>query len=228
MTVVRAPYIPNPEDAEAALLQRYGSVVDRIARRFAVRSGHAVSADDLWSAGALGLIDAARRFDPSRDIRFETFAEHRVRGAIVDELRRMDHLPRRLRTQVERVVKARGKLGQALGREPTTDEVAAAIGLESDETEGLVALSLPQLQVLPDMPDPVSAPVDRLEQEEIRAGLADAISRLPERLRTLLGLHYQEELTYREIAQVMGISQPRVCQLHAEAVAQLKQLMSKR
>jgi RNA polymerase sigma factor for flagellar operon FliA len=226
MTVARAPYAPNQEDAEATLLRRYGSVVDRVARRFAVRSGHAVSADDLWSAGALGLIDAARRFDPARDIRFETFAEHRVRGAIVDELRRMDHLPRRLRTQVEAVVKARGKLGQALGREPTTDEIASAIGLEVDDTEGLVALSMPQLQVLPEMPDPVGAPVDRLEEEETRAGLADAISRLPERLRTLLGLHYQEELTYREIAQVMGISQPRVCQLHAEAVAQLKQLLA--
>ncbi len=228
MTGAHARYIPSPEDSEAAILKRHGSLVDRIARRYATRSGHAVSADDLWSAGALGLIDAARRFDPARDIRFETFAEHRVRGAIVDELRRMDHLPRRLRGEVERVMKARAKLAQSLGREPGTDEVADAVGLEAEETEGLFALSMPQLQLLPDLPDQLEAPVDRLEQEEIRTRLADAVARLPDRLRTLLGLHYQEELTYREIARIMDISQPRVCQLHAEAVAQLKKLLATR
>ena len=228
MTGARARYIPSPEDSEAAILQRHGSMVDRIARRYATRSGHAVTADDLWSAGALGLIDAARRFDPSRDIRFETFAEHRVRGAIVDELRRMDHLPRRLRGEVERVMKARGTLAQSLGREPSTDEIAEVVGLEAEETDGLVALSMPQLQLLPDLPDPEGAPVDRLEQEEVRTRLADAVARLPERLRLLLGLHYQEELTYREIAKIMDVSQPRICQLHAEAVAQLKKLMASR
>jgi RNA polymerase sigma factor for flagellar operon FliA len=228
MTTTRARYASSSEETDTAILQRHGSIVDRLARRFAWRSGHAVSADDLWSAGALGLIDAARRFDPSRDVRFETFAEHRVRGAIIDELRRMDHLPRRLRAQVERVLTAQGRLGQSLGREPTADEVAEAVGLDSDEADGLLALSMPQLQVRAEVADLGEAPTDRLEQAEVQAALAEAVARLPERLRTLLALHYQEGLTYREIAQVLDVSQPRVCQLHAEAVALLKRLMAKR
>jgi RNA polymerase sigma factor for flagellar operon FliA len=226
-TTTRARYAPRPEDTDSAILQRYGSIVDRIARRFAWRSGYAVTADDLWSAGALGLIDAARRFDPARDVRFETFAEHRVRGSIIDELRRMDHLPRRLRAEVERVMTVKSRLGQSLGREPSADEVAAAVGLEADEADGLVALSMPQLQVRADVRDPAETPTDRLEQAEIQAALAEAVGRLPGRLQTLLALHYQEELTYREIAQVLGVSQPRVCQLHAEAVATLRGLMEK-
>jgi RNA polymerase sigma factor for flagellar operon FliA len=226
MTTTRARYAPTAEDSDTAILQRYGALVDRLAQRFAWRSGRAVAAEDLWSAGALGLIDAARRYDATRDARFETFAEHRIRGAIIDELRRMDHLPRRLRAQVERVVTARGRLGQILGREPTADEVAEAVGLEAEEADGLSALSLPQLQVRPDVPDPAEAPSDRLEQAERQASLTEAVGHLPERLRTLLALHYQEGLTYREIAKILDISQPRVCQLHAEAVALLKKVMA--
>jgi RNA polymerase sigma factor for flagellar operon FliA len=218
----RARYLPGPDDSDEAILLRHGSLVDRICRRFASRSGHTVSAEDLWSAGALGLIDAARRFDPSRDVRFETFAEHRIRGAIIDELRRMDHLPRRLRAQVELVTSAQGRLGQELGREPTVDEVAQSLGLATEDAEGLFALSMPQLQVRPDMPDPEATPPDRLERAEAVSALASAVTRLPERLRTLLALHYQEDLTYREIARILGVSQPRVCQLHAEAVECLR------
>jgi len=219
-------YAPAGGESDAAILQRHAALVDRVARRIAARSGHAVSADDLWSAGALGLLDAARRFDPARDVRFETFAEHRIRGAMIDELRRMDHLPRRLRAQVEKVVAARGRLGQRLGREPAVHEVAEAVGLEPDEVEGLAALSQPQLPVKPDLPDVARAPDERLADAEAHQALASAVARLPGRLQTLLALHYQEGLTYREIAEVLGVSQPRVCQLHAEAVEQLKRAMS--
>jgi RNA polymerase sigma factor for flagellar operon FliA len=218
----RARYLPGPGDSDESILQRHGVLVDRIARRFASRSGHTVSAEDLWSAGAIGLIDAARRFDASRDVRFETFAEHRIRGSIIDELRRMDHLPRRLRAQVEAVSTAQGKLGQDLGREPTVEEVAESVGIEPEEAEGLFALAMPQLQVRADLPDEATAPIDRMERAEAVAALASAVARLPERLRILLGLHYQDDLTYREIAGVLGVSQPRVCQLHGEAVAALR------
>jgi RNA polymerase sigma factor for flagellar operon FliA len=227
MPLARSRYASPPGETDADILRRHGALVDRIARRIAARSGHAVSAEDLWSAGALGLIDAAHRFDPARDVRFETFAEHRIRGAMIDELRRMDHLPRRLRAQVERVAVARGRLGQRLGREPAAHEVAEEVGLDPEDVEGLAALAQPQLPVKLDLPDLRAAPDARLADAETQRALAEAVASLPDRLQTLLALHYTEGLTYREIAQVLGVSQPRVCQLHAEAVERLRQRMSR-
>jgi RNA polymerase sigma factor for flagellar operon FliA len=226
MPVARSRYAPVAGESDAAILQRHGALVDRVARRIASRSGHAVSAEDLWSAGALGLLDAARRFDPARDVRFETFAEHRIRGSMIDELRRMDHLPRRLRAQVEKVAAARGRLAQQLGREPAAHEIGAAVGLEPDEVEGLASLSQPHLPVKPDLPEAGRGPDERLADAETFQALTSAVATLPDRLQTLLALHYQEGLTYREIAQVLGVSQPRVCQLHAEAVEALRSAMS--
>lgn len=219
------PRYTQPEQSDSAILSRYGTLVDRVARRISARSGHAVAADDLWSAGALGLLEAARRFDPTQNVKFETFAEHRIRGAMLDELRRIDHLPRRLRAQVEKVEQVRGRLGQNLGREPTLDEVADATGLDPSDVDGLSALSHSHLPVRPDLPAFLDSPDNQLSGAEVSAALAAAIARLPERLQILLGLHYQDDLTYREIAQVLGVSQPRVCQLHAEAVALLKEAL---
>jgi RNA polymerase sigma factor for flagellar operon FliA len=226
MPLARSRYGSPVGESDADILRRHAALVDRVARRIAARSGHAVSADDLWSAGALGLLDAAQRFDPARDVRFETFAEHRIRGAMIDEMRRMDHLPRRLRAQVERVAVARGRLGHRLGREPASHELAAEVGLDPEEVEGLAALAQPQLPVKLDLPDLGAAPDARLADAEARRALAAAVANLPERLQTLLALHYTEGLTYREIAQVLGVSQPRVCQLHAEAVELLRGALS--
>jgi RNA polymerase sigma factor for flagellar operon FliA len=215
------------EDSDSALLSRYGVLVDRAARRISARAGHAVSPEDLWSAGALGLLEAARRFDPSQNVKFETFAEHRIRGAMLDELRRSDHLPRRLRAQVERVEQIRGRLGQHLGREPSLDEIATASGLDPSDVEGLAALSNPHLPIRPDLPDAEDPADDRLAGAETKKALTEAVASLPERLQVLLGLHYQEGLTYREIAQVLRVSQPRVCQLHAEAVKLLQEALAR-
>ena len=226
MPLARPRYGSPVGETDADVLRRHSALVDRMARRIATRSGHAVSPDDLWSAGALGLLDAARRFDPARDVRFETFAEHRIRGAMIDELRRMDHLPRRLRAQVERVAVARGRLGHSLGREPASHEVAEEVGLDAEEVEGLAALAQPQLPVKIDLPDHGATPDARLADAETQRALAAAVASLPERLQTLLALHYTEGLTYRDIAKVLGVSQPRVCQLHAEAVELLRDALS--
>jgi RNA polymerase sigma factor for flagellar operon FliA len=210
-------------DPDRELLRRHAPLLDRCARRLAARTGHAVSADDLWSAGALGLLEAARRFDPARDVRFETFAEHRVRGAMLDEMRRMDHLPRRLRAGAERVDRARARLAQALGREPDAVEIATDLGDAPEEVAEALLLLQPAVPVDEDvLSDGAPRPDEALARGEAVRRLATAIEALPERLRMLLALYYDEGLTYREIARVLGVSEPRVCQLHSDAVKRLR------
>ena len=209
---------------DAATLRRYGGIVDRLARRFVLRTGLPSMYDDLWAAGSLGLIEAARRYDGAKGASFETFVEHRIRGAMLDELRRLDHLPRRLRSRTDEVAKARRKLSTALGRDATLEEVAAELGMDIEEASGMEALleapvplerALPFLTTEENRDDPI------LRAEAVRK-LAEAIDELPERLRILLSLHYVEDLTYREIGRLLEVSEPRICQLHAEALAKLR------
>jgi RNA polymerase sigma factor for flagellar operon FliA len=204
---------------ERELLRKHGPMLDRLARRLSARTGHAVASEDLWSAGAMGLIEASRRFDPSRDVKFETFVEHRVRGAMVDEMRRMDHLPRRLRDDADKVERAHGRLAQQLRREPTVEEVAEAVGGELEDVMEVMQLLQPAVPVAEEIATSDHLPADEaLERGERQGLLARAIGELPERLRILLALYYDEALTYREIAKVLEVSEPRVCQLHADAM----------
>ena len=125
---------------DATVLAKHGVLVERVARRLVLRTGLSSAYDDLWSAGALGLLEAVRRFDAERGVTFETFAEHRIRGAMLDELRRMDHLPRRLRSRTDEVQKARKKLGGELGREATTEEVATELQIDIEEASVMESL----------------------------------------------------------------------------------------
>ncbi len=209
-------------DGEAALIGRHAALIDRAARRIAYRTGGAVTADDLWSSGALGLLDASRRFEPGRDVRFETFAEHRIRGAMLDELRRLDHLPRRLRTQADDVEKARARLAQSLGREPVAEELAAEAKLDLEEVESVLGISQPALPVAEELESALPGGEDVVAAKEMSRALSAAVALLPERLQLVLSRHYVEGLTNREIAKVLEVSEPRVCQLHAEAVAELR------
>ena len=209
-------------DGDAALLQRHAGLVDRLARRLAARTGGAVTADDLWSAGALGLLEAARRFEPGQGVRFETFAEHRVKGAMLDELRRLDHLPRRLRDQADDVEQARTRLEQALGRAPTTEELCVRTGLSAEDLAAVASLTQAHAELSDALEAPLVPSDVQLERGEQARALAQAVATLPERLQLVLSLHYVEGLTYREIAKVLEVSEPRVCQLHGDAVARLR------
>lgn len=220
----RAQALYAAAQGEAALISRYGNLIDRIARRISMRVGTPSLADDLWSAGALGLLDAAKRFDAGRDVKFESFAEHRIRGAMLDEIRRMDHLPRRLRARTDQVSKAKEKLAKQLGRESTTEELAVALGMELEELAEIELLKQPHLPLTPEIDTPSKE--DSLEEvvhrQQLVARMTAAISSLPERLQTLLALHYVEEFTYREIGKLLEISEARVCQLHAEAIGKIR------
>jgi len=217
----------QPADPQAELLTRHAGLIDRCARRLSAKTGRTVAADDLWSAGAMGLLEAARRFDGARDVKFESFAEHRIRGAMLDEMRRMDHLPRRLRADVERVELARSRLAQQLGRDPAPDELAEALGASPEDVAELLQLLAPPVPMQDEIVAAPGAPPDEaLGRVQLQRQVARAVGELPERLRILLALYYEEELTYREIAQVLHVSEPRVCQLHSEAMKRLRATLS--
>jgi RNA polymerase sigma factor for flagellar operon FliA len=217
-------YRPEPL-SDDELVRRHAPCIDRLARLIARRAPSQALEGDLWSAGALGLIEAARRFDPSRGIKFETFIEHRIRGAMLDELRRMDHLPRRLRSDCKRVAEKRQALSQTLQRPATSEEVAGALGIALEELHELEALAQP---VVP-LSDPdllcrsgEPSPEDVAIRRRLSASLQQAVSRLPERLQLVLSLYYGEGCTYREIAGMLKVSEPRICQIHGEAVGKLR------
>ncbi len=193
----RAHALYSSNDSDAALIAKYATLIDRVGRRLARRIGLQGGEDDLWSAGALGLIDAARRYDASRAVKFETFVEHRIRGAMLDELRRMDHLPRRLRARTEKVARAQQELSKRLGRESTAEELAKALGVDLDELAEIENLRQPHL--------PITAEVDwasgdpsaeqRLERHQAVGHLTNAIAALPERTQQILAMHYTEDFT---------------------------------
>lgn len=215
---------PAPPLSDDEVVRTWAHLIDRVARRIAARTANTVQPGDLWSVGALGLIDAYHRFDNTRAVKFESFAEHRIRGAMIDELREMDHLPRRMRAEADKLRKGRAHLGNTLGREPTSDELAAHLGMSVEEVDALEALAQPaaplaaefQLQSLDSLQD------ERLDYAERVSRMTNAIEQLNPRLQTLLSLHYVEGLTYKEIAQALEVSEARVCQLHGEAIKKLK------
>lgn len=211
---------------DEALISRYRHVIDRQARLLARRVGDPNLVDDLWSAGALGLLDAAGRYEADRNVRFESFVEHRVRGAMLDELRRMDHLPRRLRTKTDQVARTRTRLAHDLGRDPESWEIAEAAELTVEEVESLQQVGQPLLP-LDDVPMPKAPenPESVARRSEAAIRLAQAIAALPDRLQLVLSLYYVEGLTYREIGGILDVSEPRVCQLHGDAVKRLRHLL---
>ena len=215
---------PVPQLSDEEVVRTWAHLIDRVARRISARTANTVQPGDLWSVGALGLIDAYHRFDTTRAVKFESFAEHRIRGAMIDELREMDHLPRRMRAEADKLRKARSHLGNTLGREPTSEELAAHLNMSVEDVDTLEALAQPAAPLAPEFQ---LASLDSLQDEQLDhsqrvASLTGAVEKLNPRLQTLLSLHYVEGLTYKEIAAALEVSEARVCQLHGEAIKKLK------
>ena len=218
-----ARYQTNTSLDEAALIQKHQQLIDRTARALCTRTGMWSYLDDLWNVGALGLIDAAKRFDKSKNIKFESFAEHRVKGAMLDELRRLDHLPRRLRVRANTVARAQAELRVELGREPDIEELCLRTGMDAESVDMILASTDPPLPLSQAAEQSVSAEaISQLDHADQLATLQRAITALPKRLQLVLALHYEEGLAYREIARVLGVSEPRVSQLHSQAVAKMR------
>ena len=226
------------------LIVRYAPLVRVVVGRLGIPSSSLLDAEDLVSYGMIGLINAIDRFDPARGVRFEAFATSRIRGAVIDQLRVLNWLPRSAMTRVRHIEAAMAVLEQQLGRPPTDAEVAAELEVPIDRYRqmlfemGIVVLSLdtPLISLMQEEEFPTLSemledratlgPAEQLEVQEMLSILRDAIDRLPERERLLLAMYYHEELTMKEISKVMSVSESRVCQLHMQAIMRLRSAFS--
>jgi RNA polymerase sigma factor FliA len=223
------------------LILTYAPLVKYVAGRLGSGLPAHVDDEDLVSYGLLGLIGAIERYDPDRDVKFETYAIARIRGAIIDELRALDWVPRSVRSRARDIERAIGELEAKFGRVPTDEEIAGKLGVTEEELdESLSEISRSSIAALDELwtiggssgdqvalidtiedteaPDPQGA----LSQTELREAIADAIARLPEREKLVVTLYYYEELTLREIGEVLGVTESRVSQLHTKAILRLK------
>ena len=212
-------------------IEAHVDLVRYLALRIAGRLPAGVDIDDLIHDGIVGLIDAVDRFDPGRKVLFRTYAETRVRGAILDGLRRRDWRPRSVRSRRRDVDSTLMELESHLGRAASEDEAAAAMGLPIDEYHALLLeitsgplLSLDEMQDADDLaPDRhATRPDDSLEQQEKIDALVEQIGDLPERERRVLALYYVDGLNMKEVGEVLGVTESRVCQLHGQAAARLR------
>lgn len=222
------------------LIMRYASLVRFVVGRLGIPATSMLEAEDLVSYGMIGLINAVDRYDPARGVRFETFATARIRGAVIDQLRSLNWLPRSAVARVRQVEAALAEVEQRLGRPAKDEEVAQEIGVPLERYRqmllevGVSVLSLDaplglftlddEVTTLSDLLEDQSAPgpSDEAEQRELRLLLAVALNRLPERERVLLSLYYEEQLTMKEISRVMEVSESRICQLHTQAIMRLR------
>ena len=230
------------EKARERLVVAYSPLVKFIAGRMASGLPSHVEESDLISYGLLGLIGAIERFEPERDIKFETFAVARVKGAIIDELRSLDWVPRSVRARAREIEKAHAALEATLGRAPTDEEMAEKLAITVEEfRDALLQIANSSVLALDDLwtfadpeggsqvsvldtiqdPDAID-PHDEAQTSEVKDRLADAIESLPERERLVIALYYYENLTLREIGEVLGVTESRVSQLHTKAVIGLR------
>lgn len=223
-------------DERNALVESHLPQVRFIADRLAAKLPPSVEREDLIGAGILGLIDAARKFDPARGVLFKTYAEMRVHGAMLDSLRDLDWAPRSMRRRSREVEAAYSRLQNEFGRAAQDDEVAASLGLEIGTFQhlvgklgGLTVTSFgamesegraPAINNVSDSPD--LTPLALYERSEARERLAEAIDCLPEREQHVLSLYYVEEVTMKEIGAVLGVTESRVSQIRTQAIKRLR------
>ena len=227
------------------LILNYAPIVKYVAGRLGSGLPAHVDDGDLVSYGLLGLISAIERYEPDRDVKFETYAIARIRGPILDELRSLAWVPRSVRSRARQIERAMAELEAKFARAPTDAEIAAKVGITVEELEGsLTDISRSSLAALDELwtisgsgGDQVAL-IDTIEDEhgpqpqtafaqtELREIVADAITSLPEREKLVITLYYYEELTLREIGEVLGVTESRVSQLHTKAILRLKGRLS--
>lgn len=235
----------NPQ-VRQKLLEEYLPLVKSVAGRMAMGFPRSVELSDLVSTGVIGLVEALSNYDPSRGVKFETYAVPRIRGAILDELRSLDWVPRSTRAKSREIEKAMSKLENKLGRAPSNGELAKSLKISTDDlfsdlgdVSSTTILSLDELiykeednRQIPRV-ETVEAlnhenVLGNLEKEELKAYIVSAISHLSEQERLVVALYYYEELTLKEIGEVMQISESRVSQIHTKAVLKLRGMIKEK
>ncbi len=225
-------------DREAAIRQ-YAPLVKYVVGRLAIGLPAILDYEDILSYGTIGLIEALDRYDDSKGVKFETYAISRIRGSIIDALRALDRLPRSVRQKAKKLEQIHVAYALEHGREPTDEEVASAMGLTREQFNqtlvdcSWVTVSLDGL-LDRDSSDDGSAPTElpadpneedftqRLEKRQMIDALTGAVKQLPEREWLIVSLYYRDEMTMKEIAQILEISESRVCQLHGRALSRLR------
>jgi len=225
-----------------ALIQETLPLIKHIAHRVAIRLPSNVEIRDLINAGVLGLMDAIEKFEPERNVKFKTYAEVRIRGAILDSLRDLDWAPRSLRKKSKDLERMYADLSQKLGRPATDEEVSEAMGENIEDFHALVdqlhGLTIGSFENLSDSEDSENYinyypddgsndPYVKFESNEVTRLLAEAIEELPEKERLVLSLYYFEEFTMKEIGALLGVNESRVSQLHTKATLRLRGKLGK-
>ncbi|SMC26181.1 RNA polymerase, sigma 28 subunit, SigD/FliA/WhiG [Andreprevotia lacus DSM 23236] len=231
-------YRKTQSDSEHDRVQQHAPLVRKIAYHLVSRLPASVEVDDLIQVGLMGLMEAARNFDPNAGVQFETFATQRIRGAMLDELRSADWMPRQARRNMREIEAAVHKLEQALGRAPQETEVAQLLGIALEEYQlRLGDARGHQLLYYDDFDDEDGGshdtldqfvadhdanPLESLSDAGFRKLLVAGLDSLPEREKLVMALYYDEELNLKEIGAVLGVSESRVSQLHSQAIARLR------
>jgi RNA polymerase sigma factor for flagellar operon FliA len=240
MTSVPVPATAQNQDQEGSrsyslsldrqLYERYLPVVRRIAMKLVRRLPSQITMDDLIGAGWVGMVEALRRRDgiPTEE-QFESYAAHRVRGAILDYLRSLDPMTRKMRGASRQITAAIKAFTARVGRSPAEEEIAGELGMDLESYRVLlhqVAQADPTRVELTDFSSPRSgsdtAPDIMAQRHELADRIAAAVETMPERLQLILSLYYQEECSFREVGEVLGVTEARICQLHAEAIHRIR------
>lgn len=227
------------ESDREALILEFLPLVKHLARRILSKLPPSVELNDLIGAGVMGLIDAVDKFDPSRNVRFKTYAEIRIRGAILDSLRALDLASRSLREKARKIEETCWQLEQAMRRSPSDDEIAKALGVSVSEFSNILAdlrfatlggFTIPgqsdeqgeDVDLIEYIPAPDSGVHLLYERQQLRRELVDALKRLSEREQQVIALYYYEELSMRQIGEVLGVGEARVSQIHSRIMLKLR------
>ena len=216
------------------MVTKHASLVKRIAYHLMSRLPPSVQADDLIQAGMIGLLEASRNYDATQGASFQTYAGIRIRGAMLDEIRKSDWAPRSLHRKVRQVAGIIREIESTQSRDARDSEVAEKMGISLDgyhqilqDASGHKIFSIEELvagteSVTEGLTDKIAGPRDELEVHQFKQALADAVGGLPEREQLVMSLYYDEELNLREIGKILGVTESRVCQIHGKALTRLK------
>lgn len=224
-----------------ALIVQYIYLTRYVVGRVKVALPPTFSVEDISSYGVEGLIDAIEKYSPDKGARFETYALMRIRGNIIDKIRSQDFLPRSARKKIKDVKEAQEHLKQKLGRQPTSSEIGELLGLEREKIDQILAedttitsiydkkgASEESMEIIDTIQDKRLTPHEEMEEKDVKKELEHALKRLPERERMIMVLYYHENMTLKEIGETIEISESRVCQLHAQAIMKLKNILSEK